>query len=41
MKSVSLTNNHDGTWTARIYFSSFTGTYERCVEWLNAHGEYA
>lgn len=40
MKSVDLTDNHDGTWTARIYdHLYFTGTYAECCAWLRSQGE--
>ena len=39
MKPVDLTQNADGTWTARIYHTTYTGTRERCLAWLHAHGE--
>ncbi|VTU00976.1 unnamed protein product [Gemmataceae bacterium] len=38
-RAVSLTSNEDGTWTARIYSTTFTGTYDACVSWLWANGE--
>jgi len=41
MKSVDLYRNNNGTWTARIFTVTFTGTYEECVDWLRANGEYA
>jgi hypothetical protein len=39
MKSVDLCRNADGTWTARIFSVTFTGSYEECVGWLRANGE--
>jgi hypothetical protein len=39
MKAVALTRNPDGSWTARIFATEFTGTYEECVGWLRANGE--
>ena len=41
MKPVALTDNHDGTWTARIFLSEFTGSYAECLQWLLWNGEYA
>ena len=37
MKAVELTRNPDGTWTARIYSITFTGTYEACCEWIRGN----
>ena len=39
MKSVELTDNHDGTWTARIFSITYTGTREECVAWIRGNGE--
>lgn len=39
MRAVDLSRNADGTWTARIYGTSYTGTREACLAWLRAHGE--
>lgn len=39
MKSVDLTLNSDGSYTARIYDTTYTGTYEACVQWLRNNGE--
>ncbi len=39
MKSVDLWQNADGTWTARIYSTTFTGTYAGCVDWLRGNNE--
>lgn len=38
-KAVSLSQNPDGTWTARIFSTTFTGTYDECQGWLQANGE--
>lgn len=40
MKAVDLYRNPDGTWTARIFSQTFTGTYEECMGWLRANGEH-
>jgi hypothetical protein len=34
VKIVDCWQNPDGTWTARIYSLTFTGTYEECQNWL-------
>lgn len=39
MKAVDLYRNGDGSWTARIFQTEFTGTREQCVAWLRANGE--
>jgi hypothetical protein len=39
MKSVELSRNADGTWTARIYSTAYTGSYQQCVDWLRNNGE--
>ena len=39
IKPVEITRNADGSYTARIYSTTYTGTYEQCVAWLRAHGE--
>ncbi len=39
MKSVDLNRNSDGTWTARIFDVTFTGTREACLDWLRGNGE--
>lgn len=39
MKSVELSRNPDGTWTAHIFSTTYTGTYEACCSWLRANGE--
>lgn len=39
MPPVELTKNIDGSWTARIFSTRFTGTYEQCLTWLRANGE--
>lgn len=41
MKSVDLWRNPDGSWTARIFSVTFTGTREACLTWLRANGEPA
>ena len=41
MKAVELSQNPDGSWTARIFSQTFTGTREQCVAWLRANGEQA
>jgi hypothetical protein len=41
MKAVDYYQNADGTWTARIFSASFTGTYEQCIAWIQANGERA
>lgn len=39
MKAVDLTQNTDGTWTARIFSQTKTGSRDECVAWLRANGE--
>lgn len=39
-KPVEIYQNSDGTWTARIYSQTFTGTREQCVNWLLNNGEH-
>lgn len=39
MKAVGITRNSDGTYTAWIYSTTCTGTYEECRRWLEGHGE--
>ena len=39
MSSVDLYQNSDGTWTARIFNQTYSGTYEQCVNWLRWNGE--
>lgn len=39
MKSIALSQNPDGSWTARIYGTTYTGTYEACVDWLRGNNE--
>jgi hypothetical protein len=39
MKPVGLEQNPDGTWTAWIYATRFTGTRAECVNWLRMNGE--
>lgn len=41
MKAVDLWQNPDGTWTARIFDMTFTGTREECENWLYMNGEEA
>ena len=41
MKSVRLEQNADGTWTAWIFSTYFTGSRSQCMAWLNAQGEEA
>lgn len=42
MKIIRLEENANGTWTAYIYSSSYTGTKEQCESWIkyNCPGEY-
>jgi hypothetical protein len=40
MKAVDMWRNADGTYTARIFSQTFTGTYEECWAWLRNNGEY-
>lgn len=39
LKPVRLEQNSDGTWTAYILFSYFTGTKEECERWIRFNGE--
>jgi hypothetical protein len=39
MKAVAIDKNPDGTYTARIFSSTFTGTYSQCVAWIHANNE--
>ena len=39
MKAVDLWQNANGTWTARIYAQTYSGTYDQCVAWLRNNGE--
>jgi hypothetical protein len=39
MKIVDLYQNADGTWPARLYSSTLTGTLDECRNWLRANGE--
>jgi|GEM_PF-4051025 hypothetical protein len=39
MRSVRIEPNGDGTYTAWIYSTNFTGTYDQCKAWVQAHGE--
>lgn len=38
-KMVELYKNED-SWTARIFSTTFSGTREKCVEWLRANNEF-
>lgn len=38
-KSVGIEPNTDGSWTAWIYSTRFTGTYDQCLDWLKANNE--
>lgn len=40
MQAVRIEPNGNGTYTAWIYSTSYTGSYEACKGWLAAHGEY-
>jgi len=40
MNPVRLEDNHNGKFTAWIFSSSFTGSYEECQSWLRGHGEH-
>lgn len=40
MKPVRLEDNHNGKFTAWIFSTSFTGSYEECQSWLKGHGEH-
>jgi len=40
MKPVRLEDNHNGKFTAWIFSTSFTGSYEQCQSWLKGHGEH-
>jgi hypothetical protein len=40
MKAVDLWRNADGSWTARIFDQTFTGTEQECRNWLRYNGEY-
>ena len=37
--AVELRRNADGTWTARIFEVTYTGTRDECLAWLRANGE--
>jgi hypothetical protein len=40
MKAVDVSQNQDGTWTARIFSLTYTAkTREECVQWLRMQGE--
>ena len=39
MKPCGLEKNADGSWTAWIYSTRFTGTESECRAWLRANGE--
>ncbi len=39
MKAVRIERNDDGTYTAWIFSTSHTGSYEECKGWLAGHGE--
>ena len=39
MRAVDLSPNPDGSWSARIFELTFTGTYEACLAWLRSNGE--
>lgn len=38
-KAADLWRNSDGSWTARIFEQTFSGTYEACTAWLRNQGE--
>jgi hypothetical protein len=40
MKAIDLWQNDDCTWTVRLFRQVFTGTWEACVAWLRAQGEW-
>ena len=40
MNPVRLEDNHNGKFTAWIFSTSFTGSYEECQSWLKGHGEH-
>lgn len=33
-----MSRNPNGTWTAKSYEKSFTGTHQECQEWLRGNG---
>lgn len=39
MKSVDIWENADGTWTARIFSTTFSGSKSECESWLRNNGE--
>ncbi len=39
MKAVDYWQNADGSWTGRIYSSTYSGTYAEVMNWLRANGE--
>ena len=39
MKAVRMESNGDGTFTAWIFSTSYTGSFEACKHWLAGHGE--
>lgn len=39
MQAVRINKNTDGTYTAYIFSTSFTGSYADCVNWLKCNGE--
>jgi len=39
MKAVDLTDNRNGTWTARIFYQTYTGTRDECERWIRNQGE--
>lgn len=39
MKAVDLWRNPDGSWTARIFDTTFTGSLAQCRNWLRMNGE--
>lgn len=40
MKVIDYWQNADGTWTARLWSQTFTGTYEQCIAWIRSNGEH-
>jgi hypothetical protein len=39
MKAVRIEPNRDGSYTAWIFSTSHTGSYDSCKSWLAGHGE--
>ncbi|KGH30838.1 hypothetical protein P353_08230 [Comamonas testosteroni] len=39
MKAVRIESNGDGVYTAWIFSTVYTGSYEACKRWLAGHGE--